>query len=498
MRAQYAHRGVHFDHCLDPLAQFVQGCASSTLDCARRSAGVAGQAAASTEERQMVGSPISPGFRTVRWRRRHSAVALGSLLTLVLLGACGGGSSSSNGGKTTPAATTITLSHGYTDVEAKEIAVQVAQWNAAHPDTTVKLEFNGGNDGALQKTIAGFTAGNYPDVAYEYGSSAAELARQPKLVDLTDKVNTPAMDWDDFYPSERQAATVDGKVVGIPALVDNLALVYNKKLFQAAGVPLPNATWTWQQFRTAAKELTNPATKTYGWAYINDGSEDTVWRYLAMLWQAGGQLLNSTNTKPAFDSPAGLAALTQLRNMAVVDKSVYLDTGNDNYLSVFNSGKIAMLWTGPWDLSSINANINYGVTILPGYNGDHETISGPDLYMLFEHSPTQEAAALQFISWLTSAKVHLQFAIATGDLPLRQSETKLPGYQTFLKKYPEEKVFVSNLNNVKHVRPNIPSYSEVSAAIGQMVQSVLLGQAQPQAALDAANKQVASVLAGGQ
>ena len=41
--------------------------------------------------------------------------------------------------------------------------------------------------------------------------------------------------------------------------------------------------------------------------------------------------------------------------MAVTDKSVYLDTGNGNYLNLFNSGKIAMLWTGPWDLSSINS-----------------------------------------------------------------------------------------------------------------------------------------------
>ena len=47
------------------------------------------------------------------------------------------------------------------------------------------------------------------------------------------------------------------------------------------------------------------------------------------------------------------------------------------------------------------------------------------------------------------------------------------------------------------MRPNIASYTEVSAAIGQMVQSVLLGKAQPQAALDSASKQVASVLAGG-
>ena len=80
-----------------------------------------------------------------------------------------------------------------------------------------------------------------------------------------------------------------------------------------------------------------------------------------MLWQAGGDLLSPDGTKSAFDSPAGLKATQLLHDMAVTDKSVYLDQGNGNYLNLFNSGKIAMLWTGPWDLSSINADVSYGV-----------------------------------------------------------------------------------------------------------------------------------------
>jgi multiple sugar transport system substrate-binding protein len=420
--------------------------------------------------------------------RRIAVLATVLAVTAGVSAACS--SSGSNGGST------ITVSHGYTDVEAKALNTMVAQWNKDHPDTKVTLEFNTGNDNALQKTVAGFTAGNYPDVAYEYGSSAAQLARQPKLVDLTDKVKAASVNWDDFYPSEQQAATVNGKVVGLPALVDNLSLVYNKKLFQQAGVPQPTNDWTWDDFRAAAKKLTNASTHNYGWAYVNDASEDTVWRFLAMLWQAGGDLLTSDNSKPAFDDAAGLAALTQLHDMAVTDKSVYLDTGNGNYLNLFNSGKVAMLWTGPWDLSSINSDVDYGVTYLPGYNGNHETISGPDLYMLFDHSSGRADTAWKFVTWLTSAKVHLQFAIATGDLPLRKSESALPGYQTFLQKYPAEKVFVSNLDNVKHVRPNLPEYAQVSTAVGQMVQSVLLGSAQPQDALKSGASAVTSALAG--
>jgi multiple sugar transport system substrate-binding protein len=115
---------------------------------------------------------------------------------------------------------------------------------------------------------------------------------------------------------------------------------------------------------------------------------------------------------------------------------------------------------------------------------------------MFNHSSGRTSTAWKFVTWLTSAKVHLRFAIATGDLPLRKSETALPEYQTFLKKYPAEKVFVSNLDNVKHVRPNLATYARVSTAVGQMVQSVLLGQAQPAAALKSGSSQVTSALAG--
>ena len=167
------------------------------------------------------------------------------------LTACGGGGSDSGG------STSIVVTHGYTDAEATAIKAAADEWNALHPDEKVSLQFNGGNDSALQKVVAGFTAGNYPDVSYQYGSSAAQLVKQPKLVDLTDRVTAPSVDWNDFYPSAREASTVDGKVVGVPALIDNLSLVYNKKLFAQAGVAPPTNDWTWQDFRDAAKKLTD-------------------------------------------------------------------------------------------------------------------------------------------------------------------------------------------------------------------------------------------------
>ncbi len=438
------------------------------------------------------------------WIAIVGMVALALVLALAL-GACGSSTSSSTSSPAGSAAAlpspggggTVTLWHGYTDVERTATDAFVAKFNATNPGFTVKSVFAGNNDYALQKLLTALAAGKAPDIAYQYGSSMANLATSPKIVDLGPLMAaTPSFKWDDFFPAERLATTVNGKVIGVPALVDNLALVYNKALFDKAGIAYPTKDWTWTDFRDAAKKLTDPAAKQYGWAYVNDGSEDTVWRFLAVLWQAGGDLLNADNTKSALDGPQGLKAMTLLYDMSVTDKSVYLDSGNANYLNLFNAGKIAMLWTGPWDLSSINAGVNYGVQILPA-DVSHATIAGPDNYVVIDNGPQQVANAWAFIQWFCSPQVHLDYAIATGHLPIRKSETQLPAYQTYLKKYPADEVFVANLQNVTKARPNIPTYPKISAALGQAVQSVLLGRAQPQQALTAASQQIDSILAAG-
>src|SRR5262249_13639293 len=162
--------------------------------------------------------------------------------------------------------------------------------------------------------------------------------------------------------------------------------------------------------------------KRFGWAYVNDGSEDTVWRFEALLWQAGGNILTPDGKHAAFNSRAGVKALTFLQPMAVKDHSVYLDSGNGNYANRFHSRKSAMLYTGPWDLASF-PNVNYGVQILPG-DKNHQTIAGPDNWVLLNNGPQRSAAAWSFIKWYLSTKEHLKTAIATGELPIRKSELK--------------------------------------------------------------------------
>ncbi|WP_432836939.1 ABC transporter substrate-binding protein [Dactylosporangium sp. CA-092794] len=428
-------------------------------------------------------------------------LAAGAAGVALLLGACGGGGGTTGDGKDAaegydPAAqVTLTWWTGQTtDAEAKaeELA---AEYTKAHPNVTIKTSAGASTtDDLLTKLSAGFTAGSYPDVSYAYGSWAGELATSGKTQDLAKYVADPSFGWTEMPAAARDTATYEGKVIGVPSLVDNLALIYNKKLFDDAGVAYPTDQWSWDDYRAAAKRLTNAAQNVYGTAYSVSGSEDTTWHLWPMLWQRGGKILDGR--KPAFNSDAGVGALELLRAMAVDDKSMYLDQTDEKYGPLFNDGHLAMMLSGPWALLDIKeAGLDYGVVQLPGYNGDHQTVSGPDLWVLFDHGDANRAGASRdFIKWLTSKETDAKWNLAIGNLPLRSSEQGTPEFAEYVKEYPGGQKFFENLTNAKQARPTLAGYEEMSRNVGDAIAKVLQGAAKPKEALDEAAKKSAGAL----
>ena len=380
---------------------------------------------------------------------------------------------------------TLTFWHGYTDAEADSLNALIDAWNAENPDIKIDPLFVN-NDKALQKLTVALQGGEPPDITYQYGSSLPQLAGAPGLIDLTDRVQQPEVDWEDFVAGARTAATFEGKVLGVPALIDNLAVVYNKDLFDDAGLDHPSPDWTWEDFRAAAKALTDPAEKRFGFSYPMDASEDSVWHYDPLLWQNGGSILTEDGSQAAFNSPEGVEALEVLTGMAVDDESVFLDIQNSAYTDVFNSGRIGMLITGPWDLSSFT-DVDYGVEILPGFDGDHQTIAGPDMWCVFDNGDGRGQAALDFVTWLTDAEQVRTEALATGHLPIRLSVAEDEAFlDEFGTAFPGVDVFAENLANVEQARPVLAAYPQISEAMGLAIVSAMLGESEPKAALDQA------------
>ena len=157
-----------------------------------------------------------------------------------------------------------------------------------------------------------------------------------------------------------------------------------------------------------------------------------------------------------------------------------------------------MMLSGPWSLYDMtDAHVNYGVVYLPGFNGDHETISGPDVWVLFNHSDANRAGASRaFLQWLTSKDIDLRWNLGNGNLPLRSSEQGSKEFTDACNQYPGLQKFFENLSNAKQARPTIEAYPELSTDVGQAIAAVLQGADSPKDALDKAAQQAAVALRG--
>ncbi|WP_447949080.1 ABC transporter substrate-binding protein [Microbacterium aurum] len=427
-----------------------------------------------------------------RFTRTTRAVAVGiaGISALVLAG-CAGPQGATE--LDTDADVTITWWTGQNDEAAKLLRSLADEFEKEHPNVTIDASSGASStEELIQKLSAGFAGNSYPNISYSFGSWASELESSGRTLDIREQVSDPAVGWDEFSEAARATAQPTGeKIIGFPALVDNISLFYNKTVFDAAGVDYPTADWTWDDFREAAAALTDEATETYGYAYSVSGSEETTWQFWPHLWQNGGEILTDDQKQAAFDSEAGVTALEFLRGMAVDDGSVYLDQTDTKFAQLFAANRIGMMTSGPWQLWDLKtAKTDYGVTVLPGTDGDHQTVSGPDLWALFDTGDVNENHwTYEFVEWLTAPEQDLRWNVAYGNLPLRSSEQSSPEFQAQAKELPGLEIMAENNANAVNARPTVPGYVGLSEAVGDAISRVLQGDGTPEGALkEAAEK----------
>jgi multiple sugar transport system substrate-binding protein len=413
-----------------------------------------------------------------------------------LLSACGG---SSGDGGSAGGPVTITMWHGQSDQGKETLDKLVAQFHTKQK--RIKVNASSGGvlaDSMLQKITTALSSGSYPDIAYIFGPDIASVARSPKVAKLGSFAKKSSLRWNDFYPAARDAVTVEGEPRGFPALVDNLCVAYNKKVFKDAGVAEPTGDWTWDEYVAIAKQLTSTSKGIFGTGWPADAGEDCVWRIYPMIWDLGGDIVNKAHDKVAFDGPSGLKALQTINQMGK-DKSVYPDTkpGSETMYQIFNNNKMGMVPTGPWQLPDFEQNnTDYGVVPLPSYSGKHVTIAGPDTWTVFDNGSDKIAAAVEFLTFLTEGEQDIQWASQAGSLPLRSSTAASPDWKAHVAKTNGLDVFSEALSYAR-IRPTIRTYPRISAPLGQAIVKMLLDKSTPDDALKSVVQEANTALATG-
>ncbi len=233
----------------------------------------------------------------------------------------------------------------HSDKEADLWKPLLKKFTDANPNITVDHQVIPWGSVDEQFTAA-FAGGSPPDIFYLPDEWYPKYVNQKQIADISDSISG----WKDNYSDAAwKGATYKGKTWGAPFLGVAQGWVLNMNLFKAKGINPPT---NWEEFRAAAKALTDASAGTYG---IDAPTASTNWVVMIPLLAAGGtKLLSDDLTKVTANTAGGAAAVKMLLEDIVWNDKSSTPVGAtaDQVRSLALGGKIGMVWQ---ETSSIKA-----------------------------------------------------------------------------------------------------------------------------------------------
>ena len=273
---------------------------------------------------------------------------------------------------------------------------------------------------------------------------------------------------------------IDNKVFGLPIAASARALYYNKPMLAKAG--FPDGPVTWDDVVAASEKI--KAAGGAGFGLQGKPLETDVYWYYA-LWSFGGDVV-SPDHKAAFNSPAGVRALTLYKSL--LDRGLTQGSPTnytrEDVQNLFKQGRVGMMITAPFLINQIAKEaptLEYGIVPVPKGTAS-ATYAVTDSVVMFANSKVKPAA-WKFLDFLFTPEPRVEFTKGEGFLPTTQAEAQDPYFtgnerlQTFVKLLPSA-----------HFAPTITGWEDTAKAVTDALQSVYLGHAEPAAALAQAAK----------
>jgi multiple sugar transport system substrate-binding protein len=179
-------------------------------------------------------------------------------------------------------------------------------YTALHPDVEIEVQVTSWNE-YWTKLEAAAESNTMPDIFWMHTNQILYYSDFGMLADLSDLYDDESTTYYQDHYSEislDNAKGSDGHLYGVPKDKDNVCLVYNKEMFDQAGVSYPDETWTWDDLVEASAKI-YAATGKYGYmAYADD--QLGYWNF---VYQAGGYILNEDKTQAGFTNEATAKAM---------------------------------------------------------------------------------------------------------------------------------------------------------------------------------------------
>jgi multiple sugar transport system substrate-binding protein len=386
-----------------------------------------------------------------------------------------------------PEPVTISYWHTMSDPETAQLENVVAAFEAANPGVQIETTRYAYNDfkQALLTALAGDSA---PDTARLDIAWVPEFAEQGALLQLDGVMPGFEDIAAQVFPGPLSTNFWDGHYYGLPQNTNTQVLLWNKDLFDAAGIAQPPATV--EDFAEDVCALTDASQEQYGYAL----GGTYFWAPAPLFYTMGGQVVDEgiTTATGYVNGEGSVAAFTLLKDLYdqgcispnLLGGGIPTDAGHA-------TGKYAMIIDGPWMVDIYKGNYpDFQVNFAPipvGPDGANSSVVGGEDVVLFDAGdPARQEAAMTWAAFLLSADTQRMMA-EVGVVPTLAELSGDPAMPDYFG------VFMEQLKTAQARVPH-PKWGDMDNAINNAFQRMLRGEQAPQAALDQAADEINALL----
>ncbi|HHX58234.1 MAG TPA: extracellular solute-binding protein [Candidatus Moranbacteria bacterium] len=227
-----------------------------------------------------------------------------------------------------------------------------------------------------KQLLESLASGSAPDIIYIKNTGLTK--HQNKIVPLPVSDQFLRIFRDSFVDVAYQDFVSQNQIYAMPLYCDTLALYYNKKIFNQAGITNPPRTW--DELREQTKILTkiddygniNQSAIALGRAKDPGAINRAGDIFMLMAMQRGADLDKGLNEPTSFDSNPGNSALQFFTDFSRGSSDVYTWNSKMDYsIDSFRFGKTAMMINYSYlkdRLQSLDPGLQFDIAPVPQFN----------------------------------------------------------------------------------------------------------------------------------
>lgn len=291
----------------------------------------------------------------------------------------------------------------------------------------------------------------------------------------------------------------EGRRMALPVYVDGGLLYYRTDLVEKYGYGGPPETWDQlvEMSRRAQRDSERSLPYFYGYVWQGAQYEGLVCNFLEVAASAGGGF-RIEDGRVTVNLEPNVKALRFMRDLirkhGVSPRSTFTEMREEEARQHFQRGDafFERNWPYAWALHQAEGSPvkgKVGIAPLPHFPGQRSASTLGGWHVGMSRSSDQPAAALQLVRHLASLPVQKRLALALGWNPGRRELYEDP---EVLARAPHLKDLGPIFDHAE-ARPNLPYYTRLSEVLQRHLNRALAGQAEPEAALEAADAEMKAV-----